>query len=172
MEWIVLWSVGSVLGTGDVEVDDNGLLAAAHDHGLYRLVFARVKLLVGNVGRDVDEVSGPCFVNEFQLVSPAKAGAAAYDVDYSFEFAMMMRSGLRIGMNHHGSGPQFLRANFGMGDGFGASHAGRLRGIGVEFAGADNTQAVIFPVRFFVSRHAARIVHGLPHKVVPKSPMA
>ncbi len=85
------------------------------------------------------------------MISPAKAGAAADHVDHGFKFAMMMRAGLRVGMHYYGSRPELLRADFGVGDGFGANHTRRLGRVGVEFAAANDTQAVSFPVGGFVS---------------------
>src|SRR5271156_3363539 len=102
-----------------------------------------------NVGRDVDEISGAGFINELKIVSPAKASAAADDVNHGFELSVMMRAGLGIGMNYDGSRPEFLCADAGAGNGFGAGHAGGLRRVGVEFAAADDAQAVSFPVESF-----------------------
>src|SRR5580700_1343361 len=110
-----------------------------------------------DVGRDVDEVSGAGFIDELQIVSPAKAGAAANYVDHGLEFSVMMRAGLGVGVNYDRSGPELLRADFGVRDGFGAGHARSLRRVGVEFAAADDAQAVSFPVGSLVR---ARIVHG------------
>src|SRR5580704_92981 len=104
-----------------------------------------------DVGRDVDEVSGAGFIDKLEIISPAKAGASADDVDHGFEFAVMMRSSLGVGMNDNSSGPELLRADFGVRDGFGAGHTRGLRRVGVEFAAANDAQAVIFPVGHFIS---------------------
>ncbi|MGA7660231.1 MAG: hypothetical protein WBP65_00725 [Candidatus Sulfotelmatobacter sp.] len=47
-----------------------------------------------------------------------------------------MRAGLGIGMYHHSSRPEFLRADSGTRDSFGAAPTGRLRGVAVQFAAA------------------------------------
>src|SRR5208283_160720 len=123
---IVLWGVRSVLWTRNVQVDDDRLLATAHDHRLHWLVFARVQLLMRDVGRNVDEISRTRFIDELQMISPAKARAAPHHVDHSFQFSMMMRTGLGIGVHHDGSRPELLRTDSGTRDGFGSSHAWRL----------------------------------------------
>lgn len=97
MERIVFRSVGSVFGTGNIQIHDDRLLAAAHDDCLDRLVFARVQFLMRNVGRNVDEISRAGFIDKLQIISPAKAGAAAYHVDDGFEFSVMMGPVLALG---------------------------------------------------------------------------
>ncbi|MFZ0299716.1 MAG: hypothetical protein WAM13_15300 [Candidatus Sulfotelmatobacter sp.] len=77
-----------------------------------------------DVGRDVDEVSGAGFIDKLQMISPAKAGAAAYDVNDGFEFPVMMGAGLGVGMDDDGSCPQLLRTDSGTRDGFGGSYLG------------------------------------------------
>ena len=147
-----MWRVGGVLGAWNVQVDDDGLLAAADDHCLYRLILASVQFLMRDVWRDVDEVSGAGFVDELEMVSPAKACAASHYIDHGFKFPVVMRAGPGIGMHNNRSRPEFLRADSGMRDGLGAVHAGRLRSVDVEFAAADDAQAVVLPVGGFVSR--------------------
>src|SRR5580704_12397510 len=135
----------------NIQVDDDRLLTAAYDHGLYRLIFAGVQFLMRHVGRDVDEVSRTRFIDELQVISPTKTGSAADYVDHRFQFAVMMRTGLGVGMHDDGSRPELLRADAGARDGFGAGHARRLRRVAVEFAAANDAQAVSFPVGHFVS---------------------
>src|SRR5271156_1819361 len=102
-----------------------------------------------NVGRNVDEVSRAGFIDELQIISPAKAGAAPHHVDDGFEFSVMMGAGLGIGMDYDRSRPQLLRADAGARDGFSAGHARGLRRVAVEFAAANDAQAVSFPVGSF-----------------------
>jgi hypothetical protein len=139
----------------DIQIDYDGFLAAADDHGFYRFVLAGVEFLMRNVGRDVDEVSRTGFVDKFEVISPAKARAAADHVDYGFEFTVVMRASLCVGVNDDCSRPQFLRADFGVRDSFSTVHAGSLRRVGVEFTTANDAQAVIFPVGHFVARRNA-----------------
>lgn len=149
MEGVGLGSAVGVFGAGDVEVDDDGFLAAADDDSFNGFVGAGVEFLVGDVGWDVDEIAGAGFVDEFEVVSPAEAGAAAYDVNDGFEFAVMVGAGFGVGMNGDRAGPEFSGADFGVGDGFGAGHAGSLEGVGIELAVADDAEAVEFPVGSF-----------------------
>src|SRR5271170_8353928 len=99
-----------------------------------------------DVGRDVDEIAGAGFVDEFEAGAPAETGAAADDVDYGFDFAVVVRAGFGVGMDDDGASPEFLRAGAGVGDGCGTGHAGSLRSVGVEIVGADDAQAVVLPV--------------------------
>ncbi len=158
VERVVLGSVRSVLRTWNVQIDDDGVLTATYDHCFHRFVLMRVQFLMGNVGRDVDEVTRACLIDEFQMISPAKAGAAADDVNHGFQFPMMMRTGLGIGLDHHRSRPELLRADPGPRDGFGAGHTGGLRRVRVQLAAANDTQAVVFPIGFVV---AGRILHAV-----------
>ena len=130
MKWVGL-SAGIRFRAGDIQVDDDGLLAAADDDGLDGHIAPRIQFLMRNVGRHVNEISGARFIYKFQLVSPAKAGAPAHHIDHRLQFAVMMGTGLGIGMHHHGSGPQLLGAHAGVRYGFGARHAGSLRGVRV-----------------------------------------
>jgi hypothetical protein len=59
------------------------------------------------VGRDVDEVSRAGFIDELQIVSPVKAGAAADYVDEGFEFAVMMRTGPGVGLERDEEKPAY-----------------------------------------------------------------
>ncbi len=64
-----------------------------------------------NIRRNVDKISRSGFVDKFKMIAPAKAGAAANDINNSFEFAMMVWARLRIGMNNDRSGPELTRTN-------------------------------------------------------------
>ena len=158
VKWVVLGSVGNVLRTWNVQIDDDGILTTAHDHCLHWLVLTRVQFLVRNVGRNIDEVTRTRLIDELQMISPAKARTAPYDVDHGFQFPMMMRAGLGIGLHHHRSRPELLRADSGTRNGFGAGHTGSLRRVGVQLVAPNDTQTVVFPIGFFVG---AQILNGL-----------
>ena len=149
MERVRSGCAARVFGAGDIEVDDDRLLAAADDDGFDGFVGAGVEFLMRDVGRNVDEIAGAGFVDELKVVAPAEAGAAADDVDDGFEFTVMVGAGFGVGMDNDGASPEFLRAGFRMGDGFGAGHAGRLEGVGIELAAADDAEAVELPVGSF-----------------------
>src|ERR1700720_437098 len=98
---------------------------------------------MGEIGRDVDEVSGAGFVDEFELVAPAEAGAALDDVNDGFEVSVMVGAGFGVGVDYDGPGPEFLGSCGGEGDGFGAGHAGGLGSVLVELSGADDAQGLV-----------------------------
>lgn len=89
----------------NVEVDDDGFLAASHENAFERLVGAGVDLLVRNVRRNVDEVAGSGFGGELELIAPTHASAAFDDIDDAFNLAVMMSSSLGVWMYGDGSGP-------------------------------------------------------------------
>ena len=149
MKRVGLGRLRRIFGTGNIQIDDDRFLPASDDDGFDGFVGAGVEFLVGNVRRNVDEIAWAGFVHEFEVISPAEAGAAANDINYGFEFAMVVRTGLGVGMDDDGAGPKFLRADFGVGDGFGAGHSGSLRGVRIELAAADDAETVRFPVGRF-----------------------
>src|ERR1700733_466317 len=114
VEWIVLRIFRGVLGARNIQVDDDRLLPAAHDHRLPRLVLSRIQLLMRHIRRDVYKISRARFIDELQIISPAKTRATAHYIDHGFELTMMMRAGLGIGMHNHGSRPKFFRARAGV----------------------------------------------------------
>src|SRR3954470_19433643 len=58
----------------------------------------------------------------------------------------MMRAGLRVRMDRHGAGPDFLRADPRCVDRGGAVHARRLRSIAIELVAPDDFHAVLAPI--------------------------
>src|SRR5208282_3828112 len=92
---------------------------------------------------------------------PAKARAAADDVDDGFQFAVVVGAGLGVGMHDDGPGPEFLRAYLGVRDGFRASHAGSLRRVGVQLTAANDAQTMNLPVRLFDRDRVAHELHLL-----------
>jgi hypothetical protein len=90
----------------DIEVHDNRFLSTSYKNALKRRVRACVDFLVRHIGRDVDEISRPCFGGEFKTIAPTHAGSAFDNVDHAFEFPVMMRSGLRVWMDADSSGPE------------------------------------------------------------------
>lgn len=136
------------LGRGDVEIEDDRFLSASHEHTFERFIDACVDLLMRNERRDVDEVAGPRFSGELQSISPAHARFALYDIDYTFELAVMMRAGFGVRMNADRAGPKLRSAGSSVSDCRGSVHAGSLRSVRVELAGAHDANAVKLPVDF------------------------
>src|SRR5258708_328564 len=134
----------------DVEVDDDGFLAASHQHALERLIGAGVDLLMRNKRRDEYEVARPGFGGELQTITPSHASPALNDVDDTFKLAVMMRSGFCVGMNAYSSSPQLRSARSRVSDRGRAIHPRSLRRVGIEFAGMDDSNSVMLPIGFFV----------------------
>src|SRR5262245_45873330 len=129
----------------DVEVDDDRLVVAAHQHAFERLVRAGVDLLVRHERRHVDEVAGPGLGHELEVLAPAHARSSAHHVDDAFQFAVVMRPGLGVGLGAYGSGPDLLRADARVVDRRLAVHAGRLRRVGIERGSRDHADAIVLP---------------------------
>ena len=58
------------LGRGDIEIDDDGILAAPHHHYFDGLVGAGVQLLVRDERRHENEIAGTGFIGELEPVAP------------------------------------------------------------------------------------------------------
>jgi len=127
----------------EVEIHHDSVLTASDDDSFTGLVSERIDLLVRYVGRNIDKVARPRFAAEFQVVSPSHTGPATNDVKDGFEFAVVMRSGLCVGLNYHRAGPQFARARSSVSDGCCASHAGSLGRVGVQIAGWNDLNAIV-----------------------------
>src|SRR5271163_375263 len=99
---------GWLLGGIDFQVDHDRVLPAAHDHRFDGLFGAGVQLLVRDERRDVNKISRAGLGEVFEIFAPTKSSAAADDIQDRFELAMMMRSSLGVGGDHHGAGPQLF----------------------------------------------------------------
>src|SRR5438552_16794343 len=95
----------------DVEIDDDGLLAAAHDDAFERLGLARIDLLVRHEGRHPDEIAGPRFRGELEPLAPTHARFAFHNVDHALDRAVVMRSGFGVRLDVHRPGPDLLGAH-------------------------------------------------------------
>ena len=98
----------------DLKVDDDRILAAAHNHRLARLVRSCIHFLMRHIWRNVDEISRARFAAELKAIAPAHASAALHDVQYGFQLAVVMRSRLCIGLNCDGAGPKLRGTRAGM----------------------------------------------------------
>ena len=130
----------------NIEVYDDWILPAADDYRLAWLVVSGVDLLMRHVRRDVDEVARAGFLAEFKVIAPAHAGAALHDVEYRFEFAMVMRPGFCIGLHNDRTGPKLAGSGARVGDGGSARHARSLRRVGIEFTSPYDLDSAILPV--------------------------
>src|ERR1700730_5459632 len=96
--------------------------------------------------RHVDEVSGAGLIHEFQTVSPAKARASSNDINHRFQFSVVMRARLGVGVHDDCARPELLGSDSGMRDGFGARHSSSLRCIRIQLAASNDSNAVMFPI--------------------------
>ncbi len=151
MERIGLRIDGSGFRALNIEVDHDRFLATADDDGFDGHVAISVEFLVRDVGRHVDKIARSSLIDKFEVIAPTEPGSAFDNIEDGFEFAVVMRSGFRVGMHDDGASPKFLRTHARMGNGFGACHTARLRSIGVEFAGANDANAVPLPIRMRAS---------------------
>jgi DNA/RNA non-specific endonuclease len=153
----------------DLKIDDDGILAAPHHDSLAWFVGKCVDLLVRYIRRHIDEIARAGLAAEFQAISPSHARTAANDVEDGFQFAVVMRAGLRVRLNYDRACPELVRSGSGVGDGGGTSHAGCLGRICVQVARRHDFDAVVLPVhdlhdsRFFFGELSQRSQrHGVP----------
>src|SRR4030095_1379649 len=77
-------------------------------------------------------------------------------VNDAFERAVVMRAGLRVGVDMDRAGPDLLRPDAREVERRGAVHAGGLRRVGVELIAGDHLDAVGLPVDpFWLLAHRA-----------------
>src|ERR1700733_7236215 len=143
-------SILSILRARNIQINHHRLLPATHNHSLYRLVLARIQLLVRNVRRHINKITGPRLLDKLPLISPAEPRPASHNINHGFQLPMMMRPGLGVGMYHDRSRPELLRADTSMRDSLGASHPWSLWSISIQFAAPNNAQPVILPVNLVV----------------------
>ena len=130
------------LGRLDVEIHHYRLLSAANNHALERLRITGVDFLVRNEGRHVDEITWISFRHELEAIAPAHPSFALQDVNDAFHVPVVVRSGLRFGVDGDGACPELLRADPGVGNRRGARHPRSLRCIGVELSGPHHPDAI------------------------------
>ena len=142
------------LGSFQVQIYDDRILTASYHHRFARFVDPGVDFLVRHIRRHVNEISRTGFLAEFQSIAPPHARAAAHDVEDRFEFAVMVRSGLGIGIYDDRTGPQFASACARVRDGRFPGHARSLGSVRVERADSDDFDSLLFPI------HASILAFG------------
>src|SRR6266542_205488 len=130
----------------DIEVDDDGLVVAAHKHAFQGLIGRGVDFLVRHIGRDEDEIAGIGLGDIFEVLAPAHPRPAFDHVDDAFERAVMVRAGFGVGVDVDRAGPDLLRPDPGEIDRRGAVHAGGLRCVGVELVAGGDLDALGLPL--------------------------
>lgn len=136
-------------GAFDIEIYHDRILATPDHDGFTNLVRGSVQFLMRNVGRHINEISGPSLSTELQMIAPAHACPATDDVEDSFELAMVMRTGSGIWLDDHGASPEFRRASPRMRDCGRTTHARCLRGVGIEIIRRNDFDAVLLPIHPF-----------------------
>jgi len=130
----------------DVEVDDHRILPTPQQDAFQRLIRSGVNFLVRYIGWHVDKIAWTRLGNIFEPIAPAHASAAFDDVNDTFDFAMMMGTGLGVGFYRDGSRPNFFGARRGGRDGSRPAHARGLRRVGIPFVDRNDAYAFGFPV--------------------------
>src|SRR5215212_127155 len=66
-----------------VEIDDHGLVVAAHQHAFQRLVAAGVDFLMRHEWGDINEIARTGFRYIFEMIAPAHAGLPTHHIDHA-----------------------------------------------------------------------------------------
>src|ERR1041385_177515 len=141
----------------DIEIDDNRLVVAAHQHAFQGLLAGSVDLLMRHIGRYKDEIARSGLRDIFEMLAPTHARPPFQDINDAFERAVMMRAGFGIGVDMDRAGPDLLRADAGEIDRRRAIHPGGLGRVGVELIAGDHLDAVGLPVDpFWLLAHRGR----------------
>src|SRR4030095_8766777 len=94
----------------DVEIYDDRLLPATHDNTFERLICISIDLLVRDKRRNINKVTRSGFSGEFETITPAHPRSSFDDVNHAFKFAVMMGSGLCVGVDGDGARPELRGA--------------------------------------------------------------
>ena len=81
-----------ILYYGDIKIDHNGVLVAANEYTLERLIRTGVDFLMRDIGRYINEIARARFADIFQCVAPAHSGFTADNINNAFQCAVMMHA--------------------------------------------------------------------------------
>ena len=59
----------------NIEVHHNRILTAPYDHRFHGHVRSRIHFLMRDIRRNEDKIARACFVDEFEIITPAEARA-------------------------------------------------------------------------------------------------
>jgi hypothetical protein len=76
MKRIRLRRIAILLRTRNIQIYNDRLLPAAHDHSFHGNVRSRIQLLMRHIRRNKNEISGARFVDKLQIVVASKARAS------------------------------------------------------------------------------------------------
>ena len=150
------------LGADDVQVDHDGFLTASHQDRFHWFVALGVDFLMGNVGRNVNEVAGTGFGDKFKPVAPTEAGTSPDDIKDGLQLSMVVRSGLGLRLHDHGSRPNLRGSGASVSDCRRPRHARSLRGIGIEFVRTYDADTMLLPVPSSSLAGIRCVNHGHP----------
>src|SRR5438477_781241 len=103
-------------GTIDVEIHHHRILPASDHHSFAELIRQRVDLLMRHVRRHIDKISRTSLLAELELLAPPHSRPSPNNIKHRFKLAVVMRSCLRVRLDHDGSRPQLARAGASMCD--------------------------------------------------------
>jgi len=152
VEWFLVAVRTHRLWTLDIQIHDNRILPASDHHGLTRYIYPGIDFLMRDVGRNINEIARAGFVAELQPIAPAHPGPTSDDVYNSLQFAMMVRTGLGVRLNHYGTGPQLTCPGTRMSNGGGPCHSRSLGRVHVQFPCMHDLHTIVFPVQMFVPK--------------------
>ena len=152
VEWFLVAVRTHRLWTLDIQIHDNRILPASDHHGLTRYIYPGIDFLMRDVGRNINEIARAGFVAELQPIAPAHPGPTSDDVYNSLQFAMMVRTGLGVRLNHYGTGPQLTCPGTRMSNGGGPCHSRSLGRVHVQFPRMHDLHTIVFPVQMFVPK--------------------
>ena len=96
-----------LLGSVDLQADQDGFLIVADQDADQRLVRAGIDLLVRHKGGDKDKISRTGFGIILQMFPPAQAGFAADNVDYALQFPVVMSARFSTWLDADTTSPDF-----------------------------------------------------------------
>src|SRR5262245_45634131 len=96
--------------------------------------------------RNKDKISRPGFRDVLKLFTPAHSGAAPDNIDHAFQFPVVVRAGLRIGMYRDSACPELVGSCSRPVDRGSPDHAGRLWCLRIEMATRDDLHSIGLPI--------------------------
>jgi two-component system sensor histidine kinase HydH len=137
---------GKFAGFCNIEIHYHRFLSAPDHHRFYWFIGARIHLLMRYPGWDEYKIARSGFFRKLQMVAPPESRPSLNDVEHSLEVTMMVRGRAGGGLHDHCPGPEFFGPGACLSDCRGSRHARRLRGVGVQFARANDSNAMSLPV--------------------------
>jgi hypothetical protein len=130
----------------DIEIHHDWILSASDDNSFHGLIRVRIHLLMGNVRRDINEITGPGLFDMLKSIAPTKARCSAHNVEHCFKLAVMMSGGSRSGLHNYSACPQLSGACSRVRNGGGPGHPRSLRRIAVKLTVSHDPYSVLFPI--------------------------